>query len=297
MKLAASRRPSSPSVTSPAARPRFWASIAQSGRPSTWVRCSGGLPVGIYTTCSAPEVQYIVDHREALAVLVENEAQWEKIAAERERLPKLVRVITMKGAASIDDELVQTWDEFLASGDAIPSADIDERIAAITPESLGTLIYVWYHGAPRASCSRTRTSPGRLPARTRSSSWARRTRTSPTSLSHIAEQIFTIRLPISVGSRVYFAESIEKLPANLGEVHPSIFFGVPRVWEKFHAKISTRLDAATGLKARLAAWARSVASRVHAERNAGREPKGTRHPVQAGLTPRVRKATCGDGPR
>ena len=59
---------------------------------------AGGAPAGIYTTCSPSEVQYIVNHAEAPVVLVENEDQWRKIDKERERLPHLRHVVTMKGA-------------------------------------------------------------------------------------------------------------------------------------------------------------------------------------------------------
>ena len=41
---------------------------------------AGGVPAGIYTTCSPEEVQYIVHHSESLAVLVENTEQLAKIA-------------------------------------------------------------------------------------------------------------------------------------------------------------------------------------------------------------------------
>ena len=68
-------------------------------------------------------------------------------------------------------------------------------------------------------------------------------------LSHIAEQMFTLHAPITSGARVYFAESIDKMPDNLKEVQPTVFFGVPRVWEKFHAGISAKLKLATGCKA------------------------------------------------
>lgn len=44
---------------------------------------AGGAGAGIYTTCSPEEVQYIVHHAEAFAVLVEDEAQWKKIQARR----------------------------------------------------------------------------------------------------------------------------------------------------------------------------------------------------------------------
>ena len=43
---------------------------------------------------------------------------------------------------------------------------------------------------------------------------------------------------------------------------PTVFFGVPRVWEKFHAGVSAKLAEATGVKAKLAAQATAVGRRV-----------------------------------
>ena len=59
-------------------------------------------------------------------------------------------------------------------------------------------------------------------------------------LSHIAEQIISISLPVLLGAQVYFAESIEAMPREPEEVRPTFFFGVPRVWEKFKAKAEER---------------------------------------------------------
>jgi long-chain acyl-CoA synthetase len=70
--------------------------------------------------------------------------------------------------------------------------------------------------------------------------------------------MFTLHIPITTGARVHFAESIEAVPENLKEVQPSIFFGVPRIWEKFHAGISAKLKDATGVKAKLVKWAMKV---------------------------------------
>jgi long-chain acyl-CoA synthetase len=93
-------------------------------------------------------------------------------------------------------------------------------------------------------------------------------------LSHIAEQIFSIHVPASSGGSVYYAESIEKLADNLREVQPSIFFAVPRVWERFHAGVVAKLDEATGAKAKIANWARGVVGKVTDLRCEGKEPTG-----------------------
>ena len=85
-------------------------------------------------------------------------------------------------------------------------------------------------------------------------------------LSHIAEQTFSIHAPVTQGSSVYFARSIDKVPDDLKEVQPTVFFGVPRIWEKFHAGIAKKMSAATGAKKHIAAWARAVGRRERASR-------------------------------
>jgi long-chain acyl-CoA synthetase len=88
-------------------------------------------------------------------------------------------------------------------------------------------------------------------------------------LSHIAEQMFSIHGPITAGMKIYFAESIERVPDNLKEARPTVLFAVPRIWEKFHAGISSKLAETRGAKARIATWARSVGTRVSAHRAKG----------------------------
>jgi long-chain acyl-CoA synthetase len=77
-------------------------------------------------------------------------------------------------------------------------------------------------------------------------------------LCHMAEQMFSVHIPVSVGATVNFAESLRTVQEDLRELSPQIFFGVPRIWEKFHAGIQTKLREAGGL--RLALYRRAMAS-------------------------------------
>jgi long-chain acyl-CoA synthetase len=217
-------------------------------------------PAGIYTTCSPVEVRYIAAHAEAPLILVENEDQWRKVKAERDNMPKLKHVVMMKGAPAIADDMVLSWEEFMAKGDAVEEKAYVDRVASLNPNALATLIYTsGTTGPPKgvmlsnhnlawtASCAVEITEPT-----------AADCSLSYLPLSHIAEQMFTLHIPITTGSRVYFAESIEALPENLKEVQPTIFFGVPRIWEKFQAGIAAKLKDATGVKAKLVSWAMKV---------------------------------------
>jgi long-chain acyl-CoA synthetase len=237
---------------------------------------AGGAPAGIYTTCSANEVQYIIGHAKASLVLLENAEQWAKVNAERERLPNLKHVIMMADSEAIDDPMVMTWNEFIAKGHDVTDESLNARMEALEPDQLATLIYTsGTTGPPKAvMLSHHNLTWTADVAKQLVSMTSDDCSVSYLPLSHIAEQMFSIHGPVVNGSSIYFAESLERLPDNLKEVRPTVMFGVPRIWEKFHAGVSAKLNAATGIKGKLARWALKVGREVNAGRLAGKEPSG-----------------------
>jgi long-chain acyl-CoA synthetase len=235
----------------------------------------GAAPAGIYTTNSPDEVRYIIGHAESPVVLLENAMQWEKVKKVRADLPHLKHVVMMKGAV-IDDPMVLTWEAFLARGAEVSEAEVDSRMAALELNGLATLIYT----------SGTTGPPKAVMLSHHNLAWTAKTAIdmvgyqatdcslSYLPLSHIAEQMFSIHAPMSIGSSVYFAESMEKVPENLKEVLPTVLFAVPRIWEKFHAGVAAKLSLATGIKAKLAGWAQDVGLRYHTARGLGQDPGG-----------------------
>ncbi|PCC72873.1 long-chain acyl-CoA synthetase [Nannocystis exedens] len=233
---------------------------------------AGGVPAGIYTTCSAGEVQYIVHHAEASLVVVEDRAQYEKLAAERDHLPGLRHIILMQGAPAIDDPLVLSWEQFLARAAAVPEAALTERLSGLREDDTSTYIYT----------SGTTGPPKAVMLSHKNILWTtdvlvRLIQNSPDDrllsylpLSHIAEQMLSMHGPACCGHTIYWAESLERVPDNLKEVQPTVFFGVPRIWEKFHAAVAARLSQVTGPKKKLFDWASDVARRYHALATRGR---------------------------
>jgi long-chain acyl-CoA synthetase len=249
-------------------------------RPEWSIMILGAMTVnaagaGIYTTNSPAEVQYIIDHAECRVVLLENEEQWAKVNQVRDELPGLRHVVMMRGT-QIDDPLVMSWEEFMAKGEEIDESLIDEHIAAIRPDQKATLIYTsGTTGPPKAVMlshdtiaftAREATQLFGIDANDSSLSYL--------PLSHIAEQVYTVYGGATSGYPVYYAESLEKLLNNLQEVRPTIFFGVPRVWERFYNGIVDRMAETSGPRARIADWAMDIGRRVSDLRNRGEEPSG-----------------------
>ena len=225
---------------------------------------AGAMPAGIYTTNSAEQARYITDHCEAKVSFADTPQQVAKFVAEKDRLPRLEAVVQMTGKPAADAGRgklrVLGWAEFLALGDAVPDAELDARLRAQKPDDVCTLIYtsgttgepkavmithtniVWTAGSllPTLKLGPDDVSLSYLP------------------LSHVAEQILTIHGPMAMGSVVYFAESIEKLGENLAEVRPTVFMGVPRVWEKIQAKMQAAGQNAPPMRKKLVAWARKT---------------------------------------
>jgi long-chain acyl-CoA synthetase len=233
----------------------------------------GGTPAGIYTTCSPEEVGYILRHGNARVVLVEDPGQLAKVLEVWDTLPELEHAVLM-GDHTHNDPRVLSWQAFLAlEGSA---DDAEARMHALQDTDLATLIYTSGTTGPPKAVMLTH---GNL--RFTSDTAVELVQAGPGDrlisylpLSHIAEQVFSIHGALTAGYEIWFARSMEQLLEDLGDARPTVFFGVPRVWEKMHARLSSRLDAAEGLKGLIARWALGVGRSASEVRNRGAEPAG-----------------------
>jgi long-chain acyl-CoA synthetase len=221
---------------------------------------AGGVPVGIYTTSSPEQIQYIVAHCEAPIALVENEAYLDRLLSVRKDLPQLKEIIVMEAPVKPRPGVL-SYAQVMELGAAHDPGEYQRRLDALDPKALATLIYT----------SGTTGHPKGVMLSHHNLTWTAdqllscgdfhedETLISYLPLSHIAEQTVSIHVPITRGFQLYFAESFEKLPENLRRARPSTFFGVPRVWEKFKAKAEARMVEQKGVRKRLLDWARRVA--------------------------------------
>ena len=223
---------------------------------------AGAVPSGIYHTDSAPQIAYIVNHSEAKVLVLEDRVQWEKILEVKEDLEAVRKVVMIRDSEDIDDELVISFEDFLATGEE-HQEEVDRRIEGLDPEGLATMIY---------TSGTTGPPKGVMLSNQNLSVTANMANevmgdifvggedcvVSYLPLSHIAEQMFTIHLAITLGYPVYFAPSLEELKETLVEARPTLFFAVPRVWEKFQVALETKLGAATGVKKAIVGFSREA---------------------------------------
>jgi long-chain acyl-CoA synthetase len=238
---------------------------------------AGGHCAGIYATNSPPEVQYVIEDSEARIVLVENEKLWNKIDQVRGQLPRLEHVIMMKDS-QVDDPFVLDWESFLTKGDEVNLEIVEQRLDEIRLEQLATLIYTSGTTGPPKGVMLSHKNLIFI-----AESGIELFDIKPTDsvisylpLSHIAEQMFSVHIPVTAGCRVYFAQYPPQkyLNRNFREVSPTIIFSVPRIWEKFAEGVKNTLSESKGIRAKLAAWAQRVGKEASALKNKGVEPTG-----------------------
>ncbi|HIV71517.1 MAG TPA: AMP-dependent synthetase/ligase [Candidatus Aquabacterium excrementipullorum] len=234
----------------------------------------GALPAGIYWTSSTKDIEHVLSHSGAPVLLVDDEDRLRKALACRERVPGLRHVLMMKlsGPAPVG---TLSWEGFMARGqDSSLDAELDARLDAIRPEDVGSLIYTSGTTGPSKAVVLTHGNLSWTAAALRRTVGATEQDRvlSYLPFAHIAEQLGCLHNQACSGFTVYFARTMEELGDHLKEVHPTIFFGVPRVWEKMQAAIEDKLKQASGVKAAMARWALGVGRQWHAASLEGRAP-------------------------
>jgi long-chain acyl-CoA synthetase len=237
---------------------------------------AGIVTVPIYPSNLPDQVEYILAHSRASAVFVEDEAQWEKVAGVRGRLPGLSTVILLTGEAggregTIDlPGLRATGAQFARAN---PEA-LDRRTAEIRPGDDLTIIYTsGTTGPPKGVV-------------TRHSNYAFVVTSALEAVTVKRGETFLQFLPLahSLGRLEHFltfdamavsafARSILTVGDDLAVVRPEILVSVPRLFEKFYARVLAKVEEDGGLKKAIFQWALGVGREVSRRRQV-REPVG-----------------------
>ena len=216
----------------------------------------GAVTVGVYPTSPTNEVAYVVGHADIEIMVCEDQEQTDKLLAALPELPRLKKIVVMetKGLRSFAPEVRQfitTFDEVEQLGAASgQQAIIDGALARQRLEDVGLMIYTsGSTGKPKGAMISYRNIRGVVPGIVDRLELSRETtHLSYLPLCHVAEQMLTSFVPVYIGSQVNFGESIRTVQEDLREVAPTMFLGVPRIWEKLHAAIHIKLQETGGLR-------------------------------------------------
>ena len=239
--------------------------------------CAQAADVPIYPTLTAKQTEYILKDSGAIGVFCSTAEQVAKVLEIRGALPALRYVFEFDAGAKRDG--VMTLDELDAKGQAALGKypRLKEEAIAVSPDALATLIYTsGTTGDPKGVILSHKNIWSNVQG------GLQVMRLDPTDeclamlpLSHVYERMVDYTL-LAAGVIINYAESFEKVAANLQEVRPTIVLSVPRLYEKVYARVLENALSGSGLKRRIFFWARKTGDDWATRRLAGQ-------PIPTGL--------------
>ncbi|HAZ56167.1 MAG TPA: long-chain fatty acid--CoA ligase [Acidimicrobiaceae bacterium] len=221
-----------------------------------------GITVGFYPTNPAAEVEYLLTDCGATVHLAEDQEQVDRVLEiDPAMVPNLSRIIYCepRGVRTYSDDRLMDWHDFLTVGRQHRAENPDVvvgHMAEARPDDVMTLVYTSGTTGPPKGAMLTNANTAFCITRIIGDDGLRGNQV-PTAddlvvtylpLCHVAERIFSTWHMVSCGLCLNFAESIETVTANLREVQPTLFFAVPRIWEKLHASVMIKGTDASPFK-------------------------------------------------
>ena len=198
---------------------------------------AGAVPVPIYETSSAEQVDWILSDSSAVAVIVETPA-----------LVELVKPVMPAGCKNIWNITDNALATLITAGKSISDDEISKRREALKPETLATLIYTsgttgkpkgvhLTHGNFLSECGNVVNGASDLFLKPGGSTLLF------LPVAHVFGRMVQIGA-ITAGLHLAHCSDITKLPTDLGSFKPTFVLAVPRIFEKIFNGAESKAEAA-----------------------------------------------------
>ena len=217
----------------------------------------GAVGIPVYASSSPRDIEYLLAHSDAVAIVCEDATQLAKVEKATGELPALQHVLTYHDL----EGLAAHGRDFAAAN---PTA-LDDAAAAITDDDLFTIIYTSGTTGPPKGCMLSNRNYYEM-----ATVVDRMERT-----YYQEDDVMLLYLPLAhnygrlmllLGAHVGFTIAFLADPLRVAEalpvVRPTLLPSVPRVYEKVHSAVIARFDAASGTKRRLILWALPIGREV-----------------------------------
>ena len=219
----------------------------------------GGVNVSLYTSLPASQVAYILKDSGAKIFVVSTGIQLRKAKEVFDECPDLQEVITMSEMRGEHPSYVTAWEDAFSAGKEYWSERADELLGireGVRPDDLCALIYTsGTTGNPKGVmlthhnlCSNAKSALTVVPFGPSDH------HLSFLPLCHSFERTAGYTAVMACGAKITYAESIDAVSKNLGEVSPTVLISVPRLFEKMYNLIAKSVDEGSSLKKRIFDW-------------------------------------------
>ena len=251
----------------------FWAQLA--------VQAGGGVAVGIFTDSTPAEIQYIVDHSDAVFVFAKDQEQCDKLLEIQDQVPAVRRVIYWdeKGLWNYDEPWLISFDQVRSLGQSLDAEQpnlFEHSVNQSSGEDLAVFCYTsGTTGVPKgaiishrnliAGCDLTMQIDPRLETDEYMSflppAW-------------ITENTLGLTVHLRTGMMVNFPEAPETVQPNIREVAPQSLLFSARLWENMVALVQVKMIESTWVNRLLYKTFMPVGHKVASLRFEERKPVG-----------------------